>query len=339
VQRYRPEKYGVFEQGSLDPERCRADTESMDISTGYGLFRGRRRAAFTLVELLVVIAIIATLIGLLLPAVQSSREAARRSKCSNNLKQIGLAVQGYHGARRKIPPFWNYSRTFNYGSGGDISGASLHFSLLPYLEEQAMYDKGTSDWSTGYWNVKNNFIESFACPSDSSGPKWAYPSTSPPEWATTNYAGNYQVFGNPDAGDVGGKNMKSDGAFRVITDGLSKTIIFAERYRQCNEMSSPALWAHGPWAQCYMAMLHYGPRSGAYAYGQWNGYGQGGPASKPQDNPTPSSCIWYLPQSYHPGGIHVGMADGSTQFIVSSIDGDTWWGLCTPSGGESAGIP
>ena len=122
----------------------------MDMSTGCGLFRSRGRTAFTLVELLVVIAIIATLIGLLLPAVQASREAARRSKCSNNLKQLGLAVQGYHGAKKKIPPSWNYSRTFNYGSGGDISGASLHFSLLPFLEEQAIYDKGASDWATGY---------------------------------------------------------------------------------------------------------------------------------------------------------------------------------------------
>ena len=312
----------------------------MDILPGVGLLRSRRTAAFTLVELLVVIAIIATLIGLLLPAVQSTRESARRSRCSNNLRQIGLAVQGYHGARKRIPPFWNYSRTFSWnGSSGDISGASLHFSLLPYLEEQSLYDKGTSDWATGYWNVKNTYLESLACSSDGIGAKWAFPSTTPPEWATTNYAGNYQVFGNPDAGDVGGKNMKSDGEFRLITDGLSKTMVFAERYRQCNEVSSPALWAHGPWAQCYMAMLHYGPRSGAYAYGQWNGYGQGGPASKPQDNPTPSTCIWYLPQSYHPGGIQVGMADGSTQFVASSIDGDTWWRLCTPRGGESVGLP
>jgi len=299
------------------------------------------RKGFTLVELLVVIAIIGTLVGLLLPAVQSARESARRSNCSNNLKQMGLAVQNYHDSKKKIPPCWNYSSTFSYnGSSGDLSGASLHFSLLPYLEEKATYDKGVSDWGTGYWGVaKNAVIQSFLCPSDGGGPKWAFPSSAPPEWATTNYAGNYQVFGNPDAGDVGGKNMRSDGSFRVITDGLSKTMTFAERYRQCNSGSPAVIWAHGPWTQQYMAMLHYGPRSGAYAYGQWSGYGQGGAASKPQENPASDVCTWYLPQSFHPGGIQVGMADGSTHFIAAAIDGDTWWGLCTPQGGEKVSIP
>jgi prepilin-type N-terminal cleavage/methylation domain-containing protein len=296
---------------------------------------------FTLVELLVVIAIIGTLVGLLLPAVQSAREAARRSNCSNNLKQIGLAVQVYHDAKKKIPPCWDYSPTFSYdGSSGDFSGASLHFSLLPFMEESAVYQKGASDWAAGYWGVaKNAVIASFSCPSDGNGPKWAFPSSTPPEWATTNYAGNYQFFGNPDAGDVGGKNMSAKASFSSISDGLSKTMIFAERYRQCNSGSPMVIWAHGPWVQQYMAMLHYGPRSGAYAYGQWNGYGQGGAASKPQSNPSPSDCTWYLPQSFHPGGIQVGMADGSTHFISAGIDGDTWWGLCTPKGGENVSIP
>jgi len=288
----------------------------------------------------VVIAIIATLIGLLLPAIQASREAARRSACSNNLRQCGLAVQQYHDAKKKLPPFWNYSRTFSWnGTSGDVSGASLHFSLLPYVGELPLYDKGKSDWNTGYWTAKNSAIDTFLCASDGIGPRWAFPTTSPPEWAATNYAGNFQVFGNPDAGDAGDKNMKSDSSFRLIVDGLSKTITLAERYRQCRDGQPLTLWAHGPWTQCYMAMLHYGPRSGAYAYGQWIGYGQGGPASKPQDNPTASDCIWYLPQSFHPGGIHVSMADGSTQFINASIDGDTWWGLCTPNGGERVGMP
>jgi len=296
---------------------------------------------FTLVELLVVIAIIGTLVGLLLPAVQSARESARRSSCGNNLKQMGLAVHQYHDSKKKIPPSWNYSSTFNYnGSSGDMSGASLHFSLLPYTEEKATYDKGVSDWATGYWGVaKNAVIQPFLCPSDGGGPKWAFASSTPPEWATTNYAGNYQVFGNPDAGDVGGKNMRSDGSFGIITDGLSKTMTFAERYRQCNSGSPSVVWAHGPWNQQYMAMLHYGPRSGAYAYGNWNGYGQGGAASKPQENPTSDTCTWYLPQSFHPGGIQVGMADGSAHFIACTIDGDTWWGLCTPQGGEKVSIP
>lgn len=327
---------------SLDSFDTAAEIEIMSVVVGAA---GRRRweaaTGFTLVELLVVIAIIGLLVGLLLPAVQSARESSRRSKCANHLKQSALAVQLYHEGRKKIPPCWNYSPAFSYdGSSGDISGASLHFSLLPYLEQQSLYDRGTSNWSTGYWAIsKNAALDAFFCPSDGSGPKWAYPSTSPPEWATTNYAGNFQVFGNPEAGDFGGKNMKSDNSFRLVSDGLSKTITFAERYRKCNASSSEALWAHGPWAQCYMAMLHYGPRSGAHAYGQWNGYGQGGPASKPQNNPLAADCVWYLPQSFHPNGIQVGMGDGSTQFISAAIDGNTWWALCTPNGGESAGLP
>jgi len=299
-----------------------------------------QRKGFTLVELLVVIAIIGVLVSLMLPAIGGAREAGRRMQCTNNQKQMGLAVQTYHNSQKRIPPCWDYSKTFDYNTGGDISGASLHFSLLPYLEQSALYDKGKSDWATGYWGVsKNAVIETFLCPTDGNGPKWAYPSVSPPEWATTNYAGNYQFFGNPDAGDVGEKNMRSNYDFSKITDGLSRTMTFAERYRQCNEGSPSVVWAQGPWSQKYMAMLHYGPRSGAYAYGSWDGYGQGGAASKPQTNPSSSDCTWYLPQSFHPSGIQIGMADGSTHFISSSIDGNVWWGLCTPQGGEIVSIP
>jgi len=296
---------------------------------------------FTLVELLVVIAIIGTLVGLLLPAVQSAREAARRTKCANTMKQLGLAVQNYHDAKKKIPPFWISSPLFTFnGSSGDASGASLHLSLLPYLEEKTLYEKVTGDWSAGWYYGKNNVIEAFLCPSDASGPKWGYPNTSPPEWGATNYAGNYQVFGNPAVGDVGVKNMNPDSSFKLMTDGLSKTITFAERYRQCSQSGYvTALWAQGPNSQQWMAMLNYGSPTTLNAYGSWNGWGVVGAASKPQENPTSSTCAWYLPQSFHPGGIEVSVADGSTHFIAAAIDGDTWWGLCTPNGGERVSIP
>src|SRR5438270_4022703 len=106
------------------------------------------RSGFTLIELLVVIAIIAVLIGLLLPAVQKVREAAARSQCSNNLKQLGLAVQNFASAYDGVLP--NITTATNSNPAGAFSG-SMHFSLLPYVEEDALYKFGltnpASTWS------------------------------------------------------------------------------------------------------------------------------------------------------------------------------------------------
>src|SRR5262249_47821570 len=108
------------------------------ISVSLDALRGRFRSGFTLVELLVVIAIIAILIGLLLPAVQKVREAASRTKCINNLKQIGLAVHNYSSANGdKLPPLSAHTPQYQYN-------AFWHFSLLPYVEQSAMYQFGLS---------------------------------------------------------------------------------------------------------------------------------------------------------------------------------------------------
>jgi prepilin-type N-terminal cleavage/methylation domain-containing protein len=108
-----------------------------------------RRSAFTLVELLVVIAIIGLLIALLLPAVQAARESGRRSTCSNNLRQLGLAMHGYAGTTRGVFPINGY--TANAGvSWNAWERLSAHYKLLPFLELQSLHDRFTLD---GTWSV------------------------------------------------------------------------------------------------------------------------------------------------------------------------------------------
>ena len=134
--------------------------------------QNRRSVGFTLIELLVVIAIIAILIALLLPAVQQAREAARRTQCKNNLKQIGLALHNYESTFTTFPMG---DCSVNFGAG-EVPQASVHAYILPYLE-------GSNNYSTFNFNFQVNgnanntqariqFIPSFHCPSDPGGTRY-----------------------------------------------------------------------------------------------------------------------------------------------------------------------
>ena len=141
------------------------------------MFRGRR--GFTLIELLVVIAIIAILIALLLPAVQQAREAARRSQCKNNLKQLGLALHNYHDTFQ-VFPFGMINPT-----NGDLPGSprpptdntGWYPMILPYIEQGALYnafmEEQQNSARTGaiYWSRKESIVTMMMCPSDPAGPK------------------------------------------------------------------------------------------------------------------------------------------------------------------------
>lgn len=153
-----------------------------------------RRGAFTLVELLVVIAIIATLIGLLLPAVQSAREAARRIQCANNLKQVGLGLLSYHEARMRLPPGGAMDRV-PFGvvpnSGVGYGGSSWMVYLLPYVEERVLYDRwqfygsDVNSAGSGYINVNNqNLVGNLQLPG------YRCPSTTLPLWSTSKGGAN-----------------------------------------------------------------------------------------------------------------------------------------------------
>jgi len=224
----------------------------------------RRRQGFTLVELLVVIAIIAILISLLIPAVQKVREASNRTRCQNNLKQIGLAALNYHEAKGQFPPAVKmpYAQPNDdplTGGAGNPFGPNWAVLLLPYMEHSALYQLAPPDSYPGTTNLANmvsynlawrqvrgQTVLSYLCPSDK-GPGEPFTSAigAPPEpgWARGNYAcnggtadidhhikGDNAINNQPFPGMSKGPVMSIDFGARIsdITDGTSVTFAFHE---------------------------------------------------------------------------------------------------------------
>lgn len=318
--------------------------------------------AFTLVELLVVIAIIGVLVALLLPAVQSAREAARRAQCTNNLKQVVLATHNYHDVIRQLPDLY-----FEATSGEKIPQArgSLFFFMLPYLEQRAIWDSSTNGTEQpGFQDIVarvpigNGRIQApctrpivgYLCPSDSTGPESGlqpvWPSADKAQtgdWAFSNYAANYQVFASPGKKDTIGsealyRKLRTTLKLGTIGDGTSNTIFFGERYRVCqpNGENWASLWAHGGWNVPYMPQFAYGNELGTQGYNNQSKIrGVVGPDSVFQTVPQGSlQCNPMMTQAIHPGVMLAGMGDGSVRGVSSSVSGTTWWSAVTPAGGE-----
>ena len=316
----------------------------------------KKRKAFTLIELLVVIAIIAILIALLLPAVQQAREAARRTQCKNNLKQLGLALHNYHDVYLTMP-FGSY-----HPDPGPISFRRMngHVSLLPYIEQGNLYNtiaqrqsqaNPPPPWDGGYqpFTVK---MPGFLCPSDPD-------TTQGGALAKNNYMfcrgdsawDHNQWSGNGGRGMRGmfmgagdNKNDNTNGIvrrFRDVLDGLSNTIAMAERVKAqgTNRVSDGGLALNvgsgfrndNP----SLCLLQEGP-DGNYigAVGHWAGTRayDGAPAFSGVTTvlgPNSPSCTqngWdgedgiYEPSSRHTGGAQVLMGDGSVRFISENVD-------------------
>jgi prepilin-type N-terminal cleavage/methylation domain-containing protein/prepilin-type processing-associated H-X9-DG protein len=208
--------------------------------------RAETRRGFTLIELLVVIAIIAVLIALLLPAVQAAREAARRSQCTNNLKQIGIALHNYHTANGSFPLGGTYA-TYSVGYSINWGSWSAQALMLGYLEQQPLYNSANFSWAVGTYpafyinsTVSCAVLNSFICPSDGLSPQ--NPQGQIWNGATNNYMAsmgtsiNYgqDVTGLFTSGSdgLGSVNPVGHGArsygLQTITDGSSNTIAFGE---------------------------------------------------------------------------------------------------------------
>jgi prepilin-type N-terminal cleavage/methylation domain-containing protein len=303
------------------------------------MYRARvsRRVGFTLIELLVVIAIIAILIGLLLPAVQKVRESAARSQCANNMKQLSLAVHDFHSVHGKLPPAWYWDPNaagmccptwVSPGAGFAGPYGSLHYFLLPYIEQDNLFAQGktSSSQKNAAWQT---VVKTFICPSDfTSGtwPKGNGPNTNNangprPSFGSTNYAGNVWVF-TPHPTNI----------TAAIPDGLSNTVLFCEMYQNCNNRGDGPAWAWiEPWQgppSTDVAMFGC-PSSG---YGSCRDYNQGGVAF--QVAPSLTDCIYTTIQTPHTGSMVVGMADGSMRGVTAAISTRTWEWACYPNDGK-----
>ena len=315
------------------------------------------RHAFTLIELLVVIAIIGILLGLLVSAVQKVRSAAARMQCQNNQKQVALACHNYHDANGRFPALWIGPSDFNT----TVKSASVFYSILPYLELEAIV-KNSDGICYDMTNSMSLPIKTLRCPSESNTTSGQYDRAYSTSWGTTNYAANFQIFGNPDAGDNLNNQIGRATLGSTISDGTTNTILFAERYGWCGKTTMPApngstfngfgftpyssLWAHGSMRAYFQPMFAYGNRAGTQGYtAQGDGpgspwgpcLGKVGPGSKFQVTPQPfnTACDYAVAQTPHSEGMQVSMADGSVRSVSGNISGATWWTVVTPNGGET----
>lgn len=295
------------------------------------LMQVNKRRGFTLIELLVVIAIIAILVSLLLPAVQQAREAARRSQCRNNLKQLGLALHNYHDQFNTLPPGWIGVNDLRQADIEGLNGWAWGARLLPNLEQAPMFNQINFSLSVAdpaHATLIRRKVATFRCPSDVGPEEWTILSeadgSSLSTLATANYVG---VFGTTELHACEGVpapfQCAGDGAmfhnsrlrFADFTDGLSSTIVLGEH------KSDTQLQWHSTWA----GFIPEGEEAAVRFLGTCDH--------------TPNSPANHIDDfsSHHVGGAHFALGDGAVRFISTNIDLGLYKAIATRGNGEPTG--
>ncbi len=295
-----------------------------------------RRRGFTLIELLVVIAIIAVLEGILLPAVQQAREAARRAQCQSNLKQIGIAMHNYHEVAGQFPISGGVEIALNRAwEAGNHRKGSVLLKLLPHIDQAAMYNKLNFDLdieaNQNRAEIFNKKIAVFTCPTDPAGGinasnSIALSSYSPSVGAQrmincAAYPGNH--FGNGPGEPFTNRGNLVSGMFAMeawgarindATDGSSNTILAGEIVPMCSDHTNRGWWSTSALWASTTGPLNY----------PINASGCPGNGSTIGCNDLSSRATAIAFKSMHVGGAHFVLVDGSVRFIAANIDYDNY---------------
>ncbi|MFM8892102.1 MAG: DUF1559 domain-containing protein [Planctomycetia bacterium] len=286
----------------------------------------RRASGFTLVELLVVIAIIAVLIGLLLPAVQSAREAASRSRCPSNLKQVGLGFQLHHDSKNMLPLAGSDGPNQSCCNATTRVGWTWLFHITPFIEQQTVFD--LPDNTAGNSAVAGTPIGVYFCPSRRQ--PTIYTSTSRADYAGNGgraFSGNgdegpfFRQWTNPTTTLAINTPPRPGRRYGDIIDGLSKTVLAGEKQLHSTTQGSAGgdnePWNNSGWDQDHQRFGSLLPQPDSM-------------------HPTSASPTFWSERfgGPHVGGVQVVMADGSVRMGAYTIDSSAWLNMCLIADGQ-----